>query len=119
MNTHRAPAQCPVCHHALITLRLGCPECGTEVSGHFETCRFCQMSDEDRQVVELFLQSRGNLRDVQAHWGVSYPTARQPFSELLARIGLGAEPSPVDRDAVLADLAAGRITVADAEAVLG
>jgi hypothetical protein len=76
------------------------------------------MSDDDRQVVELFLQSRGNLRDVQSFWGVSYPTARQRFSELLARIGLAEAAPAVDREAVLADLAAGRITIEDAEGLL-
>jgi len=118
MKTYRAPSQCPVCRNSLVTLRLGCASCGTEVSGHFDNCRFCQMAADDREVVELFLRSRGNLKDVQAHWGVSYPTARQRFSELLSRIGL-ATPSPeVDRDSVLNDLAAGRITVDDAETLL-
>ncbi len=77
------------------------------------------MSDDDREVVELFLRSRGNLREVQSHWDVSYPTARQRFTELLDRIDLAgtAEP-PVDREAVLNDLAAGRVTVDEAEKLL-
>ena len=124
MTTYRAPAICPVCSERLITLRVGCASCGTELSGHFEQCRYCSLDATDLEVLEVFLRSRGNLRDVQAHLGVSYPTARQRFGDLLGRLGLAeaaepAEPAPDDSGAVLADLAAGRITVDEAEALLG
>jgi hypothetical protein len=122
-----------VCSDALITLRLGCPSCGTELSGHFEACRYCRLEAADLTVLEVFLRSRGNIRDVQAHLGVSYPTARARLLELLDRLGFadppgGTGPAPVvdvvhppeaaDPAGVLADLAAGRIGVAEAEAAL-
>ena len=119
-TTYRTPATCPVCSGQLITLRVGCPDCGTELSGQFEQCRYCRLDANDFEVLEVFLRSRGNLRDVQAHLGVSYPTARQRFGDLLARLGLG-EPSPAtaeDSATVLAELAAGRLTVDEAEALL-
>ncbi|HYN55574.1 MAG TPA: DUF2089 domain-containing protein [Motilibacterales bacterium] len=129
MRTHRPPTTCPVCSDSLITLRLGCPSCGTELSGHFETCRFCRLSAPDLEILEVFLRSRGNVRDVQAHLEVSYPTARARLSDVLDRLGLGEVPSPpeanaaaalaVDTAAILADLAAGRLDVAQAEALLG
>jgi hypothetical protein len=117
-----------VCSESLITLRLGCPSCGTELSGHFETCRFCRLGAADLEILEVFLRSRGNVRDVQAHLEVSYPTARARLSEVLDRLGLGDAPHPtetiqpstseVDTAAILADLAAGRLDVAEAEALL-
>ncbi len=111
-----------MCSESLITLRLGCPSCGTELSGHFETCRFCRLGASDLEILEVFLRSRGNVRDVQAHLEVSYPTARARLIEVLDRLGLGSEPiegpatpaGPEPAVAVLADLAAGRITVEDA-----
>jgi hypothetical protein len=118
-----------VCSDLLITLRLGCPSCGTEVSGHFDTCRFCRLDAADLAILEVFLRSRGNVRDVQAHLEVSYPTARARLIEVLDRLGLGEVPGrgdaqpapapPIDTAAVLADLAAGRMDVAEAEALLG
>ena len=128
MRTHRPPTTCPVCSESLITLRLGCPSCGTELSGHFETCRFCRLNPTDSEILEVFLRGRGNVRDVQAHLEVSYPTARARLSEVLDRLGLGEVPSPavgptaaaeVDAAAILADLAAGRLDVAQAEELLG
>jgi hypothetical protein len=115
---HRAPTQCPVCAEHLVTLRLGCQDCGTEIAGAFTGCAYCHLRSEDLAVLEVFLRSRGNMREVQAHLGVSYPTARQRFAELLQRIGLD-EPAPAPSDTdVLADLAAGRISVAQAEQIL-
>jgi hypothetical protein len=129
MRTHRPPTTCPVCSESLITLRLGCPSCGTELSGHFETCRFCRLGAADLEILEVFLRSRGNVRDVQAHLEVSYPTARSRLIEVLDRLGLGeaarpeatiaTDASDVDTAAILADLAAGRLEVAEAEALLG
>jgi hypothetical protein len=131
LRTHRPPATCPVCSDSLITLRLGCPSCGTELSGHFEMCRYCRLDAADLAILEVFLRGRGNVRDVQAHLEVSYPTARARLIEVLDRLGLSepaaaatppppppAAPQP-DAGAVLADLAAGRIDVARAEALLG
>jgi len=118
MDTYRAPTTCPVCSTELITLRVGCPACATEISGHFQPCRFCRLDSADLEVLEVFLRSRGNLKDVQAYLGVSYPTARQRFGELLARMGLGDTPDEPDSEAILQDLAAGRITVDDAEHML-
>lgn len=133
--THRAPTRCPVCSTALITLRLGCPSCATELSGHFDTCRYCRLDAADLAILEVFLRSRGNIRDVQGHLGVSYPTARARLTEVLDKLGLGEPPVPlapprpptppapagppaIDTGVVLRDLAAGRIDVDEAAGLL-
>ncbi len=69
-------------------------------------------------MLRVFLASRGNMKDLERHLGVSYPTARQRFADLLGRLGFEDQAVAVDREAVLADLAAGRITVDQAEARL-
>jgi hypothetical protein len=115
-HLHTSPSACPVCREELITTRLSCPSCHTEISGTFSNCRYCQLTGEDQSLLEVFLRSRGNLRDVQAHLGVSYPTARQRFNDLLARLGLDEEL--VDPDQVMQELAAGRISVDEAQALL-
>ena len=107
--------------------RRGCSGCGTELSGLFAACQFCALSDADRELLHVFLASRGNLRRVERHLGVSYPTARQRFADLLRTVGIepetaedASEPEaePVDRDAVLSKLAAGEISVDEAERLL-
>ena len=119
LGTHAAPATCPVCSGDLRITELGCPNCSTRLSGVFSTCRFCQLDDTDLDALIVFLKSRGNLREFQQHLGVSYPTARVRYAELMGRLGLG-EPAdaPLDREQILRDVAAGRLSVDDAEALL-
>ena len=116
---HRPPRDCPVCSHRMALTRLGCPHCGTEISGAFAASPYSGLSDDDLELLRVFLTSRGNMKDLERHLGVSYPTARQRFSDVLGRLGFeSAPPPPVDRERVLADLAAGRISVDQAEALL-
>ncbi len=141
-SRHRPPRDCPVCGNELDVTELGCPGCGSRLSGTFAPCRFCALSAADADVVEVFLRSRGNMREVERHLGVSYPTARQRFTELLGRLGFAdaetaeaeidpeapaggpageSTPAP-SRDAVrqqvLSRLAAGELTAEQAAVLL-
>ncbi len=91
---YRPPQDCPVCSSRLHTTRLGCSNCGTELSGHFRTCDFCALNDRDLDLLRVFLSSRGNMRDLERHLGVSYPTARARFDEVLGKLGLATPAAP-------------------------
>jgi hypothetical protein len=110
-----APRECPVCGGTLALTRLSCRSCGTELSGAFETCEFCALSKEDRQVLRVFLASRGNMKDLERHLGVSYPTARARFDALLNKLGLGEQAAPDPRLRALEQLARGEIDVDEAD----
>jgi len=110
-----APRDCPVCGGKLALTRLSCRECGTELSGGFETCEFCSLGKDDRDVLRVFLASRGNMKDLERHLGVSYPTARARFDALLVKLGLSEKASPDPRLTTLQQLASGEITVDQAE----
>ncbi len=98
MSSYRAPRDCPVCSSRLETTQLGCPHCGTGLVGHFAPCDFCGLDDADLTMLKVFLASRGNMRDLERHLGVSYPTARARFDDLLRRLGLAAgAPGPSAR----------------------
>ena len=90
-HQHRALSDCPVCGDRLVTTRLGCGSCGTELVGQFAPCPFCALDDPDLEALKVFLVSRGNLKELQSHLGVSYPTARARFNDLLERLGWLAE----------------------------
>jgi len=116
-----APRDCPVCGSRLSLTRLSCRRCATELSGEFEACEFCSLGPVDKEVLRVFLASRGNMKDLERHLGVSYPTARARFDALLTRLGLGSEtPAPSSpRLAMLEALARGDIDVDEAERRLG
>ena len=110
--TRSAPRDCPVCGDRLALTRLSCRSCGTELSGEFESCEFCSLRPEEREVLRVFLASRGNMKELERHLGVSYPTARARFDTLLARLGLAPErPAPAPRVELLEQLAKGEIDI--------
>ena len=116
MSGRRPPRDCPVCGTGLALTRLSCGSCGTELSGEFEACEFCALSDDDRSLLRVFLASRGNMKELERHLGVSYPTARARYDALLARIGieLAAPDEPEPDLAALEALAKGDIDVDEA-----
>lgn len=120
-HTHRPPSDCPVCGGELITTRLGCPSCGTQLAGEFASCQFCSLDERETELLRVFLASRGNLREVEKHLGVSYPTARARFTQLLVKLDLAGEseaPPTLTREQVLAEVAAGALTPAEAASML-
>ncbi|SRR5216683_3982659 len=113
--TRRPPSNCPVCSHRLATTRLTCPDCSTELSGAFTSCEFCVLTDEDRDVLRVFLASRGNMKELERHLGVSYPTARARFDGLLTKIGIDRPaPAAPSRVELMEQVSRGEITIDEA-----
>jgi hypothetical protein len=120
MSDRRPPHDCPVCGETLALTRLSCQACGTELSGDFQACEFCALTGDERELLRVFLASRGNMKELQNFLKVSYPTARLRFDALLVKLGLdkGATPPPPrsgDRIEILQALARGDIDLGEAE----
>jgi hypothetical protein len=114
MTTRQAPRSCPVCGERLALTRLSCAECETELSGVFESCEFCSLDGDDREMLRVFLRSRGNMKELERHLGVSYPTARARFDKLLQRLDLEPAEERSERLTLLESLSRGEIDVNDA-----
>ena len=118
---YRAPADGPVCGGELITTRLGCRSCGSELAGEFGHCDFCALEPAETELLRVFLASRGNLREVEKHLGVSYPTARARFTALLMKLNLAGEAGQtavMTREQVLSEVATGALSPAEAAELL-
>lgn len=85
---YATPTQCPTCHSRLHVNGLHCDVCDTDVRGHFGTCEFCSLNDDQRGLLRVFLASRGNAKELERHLGVSYPTARARLDDLLAALDI-------------------------------
>jgi hypothetical protein len=115
-RNRRPPLNCPVCNERLALTRLTCPACDTELAGGFASCEFCALTNEDREVLRVFLASRGNMKDLERHLGVSYPTARARFEALLGKIGIdrpAGAPAPT-RVELMEQVARGEIDIEEA-----
>ena len=117
---HDVIATCPVCAGELAVTRLRCGTCGTTLEGEFSVGRFASLTREQTQVLESFLRSRGNLRDMERELGISYPTVRARVEALVRALGFGPrdeDPAATAQEAAAAagasaeELAAGRRAV--------
>jgi hypothetical protein len=130
---HDVISTCPVCSSELSVTRLHCGSCGTTLEGDFSVGRFGRLSREQTVVLESFLRSRGNLREMERELGISYPTVRSRVEALVRALGFGPradaeaeEPPTADshadrasaRQAVLERLARHEISAEDAAAAI-
>jgi hypothetical protein len=123
---HDVISTCPVCSGELSVTRLRCSSCGTTLEGDFSVGRFARLSREQMALLESFLRSRGNLRDIERELGISYPTVRARVEALVRALGFGprdddaaaaddeARPEPATREAILERLARHEISAEDA-----
>jgi hypothetical protein len=123
---HDVIATCPVCTQELSITRLRCGSCGTTLEGDFSVGRFGRLNRDQLTLLESFLRSRGNLREMERELGISYPTVRGRVEALVRALGFGPRadadpdedtavtPVPVSRDSILERLARREITAEDA-----
>jgi hypothetical protein len=90
---HDVIATCPVCAGELAVTRLHCRSCGTTLEGDFSVGRFGRLTREQLALLESFLRSRGNLRDMERELGLSYPTVRSRVDALVRALGLSDAPA--------------------------
>src|SRR4051812_14149647 len=94
-------SDCPVCDSPLHVTRLHCNNCGTTIEGEFTVGRFSRLNREQYALLESFLRSRGNLRELERELGVSYPTVRNRVEALLRALDLAdGNPIPLPPEAV-------------------
>jgi hypothetical protein len=72
------------------------------------------LTEEDRDLLRVFLASRGNMKELERHLGVSYPTARARFDTLLSKIGIDRPAPAPSRVELMEQVARGEIDIDDA-----
>jgi hypothetical protein len=131
---HDVISTCPVCSGELAVTRLHCRSCGTTLEGEFSVGRFGRLTKEQLVLLESFLRSRGNLRDMERELGISYPTVRSRVEALVRALGFGprdgddadepgdttgaAAAAPTTRQQILERLAAREIGAEEAAAAI-
>lgn len=117
------PSKCPVCGEGLVVTRISCPACDTALEGRFQFSRLEALSPEHRAFVELFVRCDGKLNWVAQEQKVSYPTIRSRLDEVIRAMGYEVREAPPaeekqraadQRQTILDDLAAGKITSTEA-----
>jgi hypothetical protein len=115
---HDVISTCPVCSSELTVTRLNCRSCGTTLEGEFSVGRFGRLTREQLLLLESFLRSRGNLRDMERELGISYPTVRSRVEALVRALGFGprADSDEAADEAAAASAAATATAAGNADA---
>ena len=116
---YSALTRCPVCKSELTVTRLHCPSCDTTVEGRFAAGHFANLSPEQIEFIVTFVRCEGKINRMEQEIGLSYPTIRNRLQEVIRALGFepGKDELPMDQDArnaILADLDAGKISAEDA-----
>lgn len=103
---------CPVCDSKLKVTQISCKSCGTQITGEFELCKFCQLEKEQKYFAELFIKNRGNIKEIEKELGISYPTVRRLLDEVIEALGYKEEVRHdlINQNEVLERLSKGEIS---------
>lgn len=52
------------------------------MEGDFVFSKLASLSDEDQYFIEVFVKSRGNIKEVEKILGISYPTVCKRLSQI-------------------------------------
>ncbi len=124
---HPVFGKCPICGKELIVTKLECRACGTDIGGQFAVGRLSELDAEQVQFVETFIKNRGNAYKVGEELAMPYSTVRARLTEIIRAMGYDPtvekeEPAPTiapeKRQAILNDLAHGKISTDDAVRLL-
>lgn len=108
--------KCPVCGKELEITRLSCNNCSTTIEGRFSPCKFCKLSDEQKNFLEAFIRNRGNIKEIEKDLGISYPTVRNKLEDVIQTLGYSpkyTEPK-VNKKEILEQLSKGEISSEEA-----
>lgn len=89
--TREVLGKCPVCGSETEVLKIGCETCGTSIEGHFELCKFCRLTSDQKLFIDVFIKCRGNIKEVEKELGVSYPTVKNRLEDVATALGYRAE----------------------------
>lgn len=81
----RMPVRCPACDDRLLAVRLRCGRCGTAIEGEFDL-GLGALGADDASFARAFLLARGNLRELERTFGLSYAALRGRLDALVGHL---------------------------------
>lgn len=119
--------KCPLCANDLVITKLYCGQCGTTLSGQFgsPSSVFSRLNDDQTAFLLTFIRCEGKFNRMEEQLGISYPTLKNRFNDILAAMGFTAGSSQesgglaaVERIEILEKLDRGELKPEEAEHML-
>ena len=111
--------QCPICSGPVEITEISCNSCKSTIKGHFKPCKFCTLSQENKEFAEIFIKNRGSIKEIERELGISYPTVKGKLDSLVAALGYkNQNTNTFDKKEILEKLYRGEITSEEAVRLL-
>lgn len=78
---------CPICNDKLNIKKLQCSKCRTVIENDFGFSKFQYLTNDQLEFIEVFIKSRGSIKDVEKELKISYPTVRAKLDEVIESLG--------------------------------
>jgi hypothetical protein len=66
--------------------RISCDSCHLSVEGDLHVPALARLSGEEMRLAEALVMASGNLKELGAELGISYPTLRKRLDQVIARL---------------------------------
>lgn len=112
--------KCPNCSGKMYVAEYKCADCATRVKGNFGVSPLSALEDDDLDFAVSFLVCEGNIKAVERHLRISYPTVKSRLRKVIEKLGFKVEvneeevPETPDTRSIIEDLHAGKFDVAEA-----
>jgi hypothetical protein len=117
------PGKCPVCNANVEVTRITCRDCRTVIEGRFQMCKFCRLTTEQKNFIDVFIKCGGNIKEVEKELGVSYPTVKNRLENVAVALGHKTSgdtfDDSVNRKEILEKINNNEISVEEALELLG
>lgn len=87
---------------------------GVAIEGPFDLPPLARLTAEDQVFVAVFVKSHGSIKQMEKHFGISYPTVKNRLNRIGDQLRFVDVESIADRSEILDRLAKGEIGVDDA-----
>ena len=84
------------------------------IEGEFELPPLAQLSADDQVFVAVFVKSHGSIKEMEKHFGVSYPTIKSRLNRIGDTFNFVQIETTDIKESVLEKLERGEISVTDA-----
>ncbi|MBM3137901.1 MAG: DUF2089 domain-containing protein [Chloroflexi bacterium] len=119
--------KCPICANQMVITKLYCGQCGTTLAGQFGSPAsvFSRLNDKQTSFLLTFIRCEGKFNRMEEQLGISYPTLKNRFNDILAAMGFCSVSSqeldtltPDERIEILQKLDRGELKPEEAEFML-
>ncbi len=111
------PVNCPVCQEKLTISRLRCDSCNTAIEGTFALSGLSKLNREQLNFAEIFIKSRGSIKEVEKELNISYPTVCKRLDEVITALGYSSAPL-LSKKEILEGIESGKLTAKEGAEML-